>query len=49
MCIQWTRVLYSVVLYQNIDQILTNKSHGPMHYTIGDTCVYNGHVLYTLL
>jgi len=36
-------------LYKNIDQILTNKLHGPMHYKIGVTCVYNGHVFYTLL
>jgi len=31
-------------LYENIDQILPNISHGPMHYKIGGTCVYNGHV-----
>ena len=35
------------VLYENIDQILTNKLHGPMHYNIGVTSVYNGHVFYT--
>ena len=29
------------VLYENIDQILPNRSHGPMHYKIGVTCVYN--------
>ena len=23
--------------------------HGPMYYKTGDTCVYNGHVCYTLL
>jgi len=28
---------------------LRNKSYGPMHYKIGDTCVYNGHVFYILL
>jgi len=28
---------------------LRNKSHGPMHYTTGATCIYNGHVGYTLL
>ena len=33
----------------NIDLKLRNKSHGPMHYKIGVTCVYNGHVFYTLL
>ena len=41
-----------MVLYQNIDQILPNKLHGPMHYKIGVymyTFVYNGHVFYTLL
>ena len=27
------------VLYENIDQILPNKLHGPMHYNIGVTCV----------
>ena len=37
------------VLYENIDQPLPNKLHGPMHYTIGVTCVYNGHMFYTLL
>jgi len=37
------------VLYETIDQILPNKLHGPMHYKIGVTCVYNGHVFYTLL
>jgi len=35
-------------LYTNIDQKLRNKLHGPMHYKIGDTCVYNRHVFYTL-
>ena len=49
MCIQWTRVLYSVVLYQNIDQILPNKLHGPMYYKIGVTCVYNGQVFCTVV
>jgi len=36
------------VLYENIDQSLPNKLHGPMHYKIGVTCVYNEHVFYTL-
>ena len=35
-----------LVLYENIDQILPNKLHA---LQIGDTCVYNGHVFYTLL
>ena len=38
-----------IVLYTNIDLKLRNKSHGPMHYKIGVTCVYIGHVFYTLL
>jgi len=33
----------------NIDQTLPNKLHGPMHYKLSVTCVYNGHLLYTLL
>ena len=37
------------LLYVNIDQILPNKLHGPMHYKIGVICVYSGHVFYTLL
>ena len=37
------------VLYENIDQKLQNKLHGPMYYKIGVTCVYNGNVFYTLL
>ena len=39
------------ILYENIDQILTNKLHGPMHYKIGVTCVYNGwtRVLYSVV
>ena len=35
------------ILNENIDQIfpqLPNKLHGPMHYKVGVTCVYNGHV-----
>jgi len=40
---------YDIVLYTNIDLKLRNKLHGPMHYKIGVTCVYNGHVCYTLL
>jgi len=38
-----------VVLCENIDQILPNKLHGPLHHKIGVTCVDNGHVFYTLL
>ena len=39
----------SVLLYENIDQILPNKLHGPMYYKIGVTCVYLVHGFYTLL
>ena len=37
-------------MYENINQILPNKLHvhGPMYYKISVTCVYNGHVFYTL-
>jgi len=34
-------VCMSVSLLENIDQILPNKLHGPMHYKIGVTRVYN--------
>ena len=40
---------FMTVLYTNIDLKLRNKSHGPMHCKIGVTCVYIGHVFYTLL
>ena len=43
------RLLLMHVLYEKIDQILTNKLHAPMHYKIGVTCIYNEHVFYTLL
>jgi len=36
---------YLIVLHVNIG--LTNKSHGPVHYQTGVTCVYNGHLLHT--
>ena len=38
-----------VILVKNIDQILPSTLHGPMHYKIGVTCVYSGHMFYTLL
>jgi len=41
--------IHPYVLYENIDQILRNKLHGPLHFKIGVTCVYNGHVSHTLL
>jgi len=37
------------LLYENIDQLLPNKFHGPMYYKVGVTCVCNGHVFYTVL
>ena len=39
------------ILCENNDQTLSNKSHGPMHYTIDVTCVINGetHEIYNLL
>ena len=36
-------------MYTNIDPKLRNKLHGPIHYTICDTCVFNDHAFYTLL
>jgi len=31
-------------LYENIDQILPNNVHGPMHYKIGVTCVLHENI-----
>jgi len=42
-------MLSGIVLYGNTVQILPNKSYGPMHYTIGVTCVYYRHVSYTCI
>jgi len=42
-------VFINFYLYENIDQTLLNKLHGPIHYTIGARCVHNGHELFTLL
>ena len=36
------------VLYEDIDQTLPNKLHGQTHDKLCVTCVYNGHVFYTL-
>jgi len=33
----------------NIDQKLRNKLHGPLHYKVDVTCVYNGREIYALL
>ena len=40
---------WSTILYTNIDLKLRKTLHGPMHYKIGVTCVYNGHEFFTLL
>jgi len=40
---------FEQLLYMNIDLKLWNKLHGPMYYKIGVTCVYSGHMFYTLL
>ena len=32
-----------------LNQTLRNKLQGQMHYTIGASCVINGHEIYTLL
>jgi len=37
-------MLFYLILDEIIDQL-----HGPMHYKIGVTCVYNGDVFFTLL
>jgi len=37
------------ILYEIIGQLLPNKLHAPQHGTLGVTCVYNGHVSYTML
>jgi len=37
------------LLNTNIDQTLPYNLHGLIHYKIGVTLVYNGHVFYTLL
>ena len=39
----------SELLYVNIHLKLWNKLHGQVHYEKGVTCVYNGHMFYTLL
>jgi len=36
--------MFFLVLYENINQILPIKLHGPMHYKIGVIFIYNGHV-----
>ena len=45
----YTRQSGKEVLYGNIYLKLWNKLHGSMHYKIGISCVFNGHVFYTLL
>jgi len=34
---------------RTLTKSLPNKLHGPMHYKIEVTCVYNGHVAYTMM
>ena len=41
--------IFCIILQENIDQTLLNKLYRPMHYKVGVTCVYKGHVLYTML
>jgi len=52
-CEGYQQIFYVVkaiqVLHDKIDQTLLNKLHGPMHYKISVSCVYNEHVFYTLL
>ena len=38
-----------IVLYRNIVLKLRNALHGPIHYKIGVTCVFNEQKIYTLL
>ena len=35
--------IYSAKLCTNINLKVWNQLHGPMHYKIGVTCVFNGH------
>ena len=37
------------VLYTTIDLKLWNKIHGPVHFEIGVTCVFNGYVLHVVI
>jgi len=39
-----TAKCYNCVIVWEHDQIIPNKLHGPMHYKIGVTCVFIGHV-----
>ena len=40
--------IFIYILYENVDQILLNKLHGPMHYKIGVTYVYKMDTCYIL-
>ena len=44
-----TKLIDNNYCMRTLTQTLLNKLHGPMHYKIGVTCVYNGLVFYTLL
>ena len=37
------------LLHENIDLVLLNKLHGPMHNNLCVTCLYNAHVFYTTI
>ena len=41
-------LVFILYMYKNNDLKLRNKLYGQMHYKIGVTCVFNGHVVYTL-
>ena len=46
---KYSGVMCVEVLYENIDQVLPNKLHGPMHNEIRVAWVYTGHMIYTPL
>ena len=52
-CVVWEHchlTILTVVLYENIDQILPNKLHGPMHYTNRFyMCIQRTRVLYSVV
>ena len=46
--INYTTTISTCIVYEDWPE-LGNKLYEPMHYKIGVTCVYHGHVFYTLL
>ena len=46
LCSKLSHSIQQYVLDTDIDLKLRNKLHGPMHYKIGVTCVYNGHEVF---